>query len=54
MKHPMKHVRMLSTEKPARADQVAWVELKNIIGPLKLRPAQQTWLISLIDNFFQN
>ena len=54
MKHPMKHVRMLSTEKPAGAEQVAWVELKNIFGPLKLRPAQQQWLIALIDNFFQN
>ena len=50
----MKHVRMLSTEKPASADQVAWVGLKNIIGPVKLRPEQQQWLIALIDNFFQN
>ena len=46
----MKHVNALSTEKPVRADQFAWVELKNIFGPLKLRPEQSQWLLALIDN----
>jgi len=50
----MKHVKVMSSTKPAPADQVAWVELKNIIGPVKLRPAQANWLVSLIDNFFQS
>jgi len=50
----MKHVKVLSTEKPACASQVAWVELKNLFGPLKLRPAQSNWLVALIDNWLQS
>jgi hypothetical protein len=50
----MKHVKVLSTEKPVRANQVAWVELKNIFGPLKLRPEQQNWLVALFDNWLQS
>ena len=50
----MKHVKALSTSKPVSAEQVAWVEWKNIFGPLKLRPAQAGWLLSLIDNWLQS
>lgn len=47
----MKHTKMVS--KPARAEQVAWVEFKNIFGPLPLRQDQAGWLVSLIDNALQ-
>jgi len=50
----MKHVKALSSAKPAEASQVAWVELKNIIGPIKLRPVQLQWLINLVDSFLQS
>ena len=46
----MKHVKALSNAKPAEASTVAWVELKNIIGPVKLRPVQLQWLINLVDS----
>jgi hypothetical protein len=50
----MKHVKVLSTNKPVAAEQVAWVELKNIFGPLKLRNAQANWLVALFDNWLQS
>lgn len=50
----MKHVKVLTTERPARADQVAWVELKNIFGPLKLRPEQARWLLAGIDTWLSS
>ncbi len=50
----MKHVKVLSTGKPVAAEQVAWVELKNIFGPLKLRDSQAFWLVSLFDNWLQS
>ncbi len=50
----MKHVKALSNAKPAEASTVAWVELKNIIGPVKLRPVQLQWLINLVDSFLQS
>ncbi|GMU94107.1 MAG: hypothetical protein AMXMBFR4_31650 [Candidatus Hydrogenedentota bacterium] len=50
----MKHVKVLSTNRPVAAEQVAWVELKNIFGPLKLRNQQAFWLVSLIDNWWQS
>jgi hypothetical protein len=50
----MKHVKALSNAKPAEANGVAWVELKNIIGPVKLRPVQLQWLINLVDSFLQS
>jgi hypothetical protein len=49
----MKHVKALSSAKPADASVVAWVELKNIIGPLKLRPAQLAWVVNAIDSWLQ-
>lgn len=54
VKRHMKHVKVLSSSKPAPATQVSWLELKNFIGPIKLRPAQTNWLLSLIDNFLQS
>ena len=50
----MKHVKALSSAKPAEASVVSWIELKNIIGPVKLRPAQLQWLINLVDSFLQS
>ena len=49
----MKHVKALSSAKPAEASVVSFIELKNIIAPVKLRPVQLQYLINLIDSFLQ-
>ena len=50
----MKHVKVLSTEKPRPAYYTAWVELKDIIGfGRALNNVQATWLASQIDNALQ-
>ena len=51
----MKHMKVLSNEKPAVAeDQVAFVQLKNVIGTLPLTGTQAVWVLSQIDQKFQN
>jgi len=50
----MKHVKALSIAKPAEANGVAWIEIKNIFGPVKLQPVQLQWLINLVDSFLQS
>ena len=47
----MKHTKTVS--RPAQAAQVAWVELKNIFGPLPLTTPRAGWLVSLIDHWLQ-
>jgi hypothetical protein len=47
----MKHTKMVS--RPTDAAQVAWVEWKNIFGPLPLSTTGAAWLVSLIDNKLQ-
>jgi hypothetical protein len=60
----MKHVKVLTVEKPARAQQVAWVQLKDVLGTNKAgNPAinplgnmsqqQARWLINQFDNWLQ-
>jgi hypothetical protein len=64
VKRLMKHVKVLSTEKPVQAQEVAWVQLKDIIGTNKagnpaLNPqgnmsiAQTRWLAAQIDMWLQ-
>jgi len=53
----MKHVKALSTEKPMKAAEVAWVQLKDIIGIGKgnnLSPNQSNWLSMQKDNWLQS
>ena len=47
----MKHVKMLSTERPAKADEMSWIPLKNIIAPFKLTAQQARWLLAGINNW---
>jgi len=49
----MKHMKVLSTEKPVQADETALVQAKNIFGTLALTPAQGTWILSEIDQALQ-
>lgn len=49
----MKHVKVLSTEKPARAEETAWLEFKNIFRRLNLTVEQQAWLDAQVDNWLQ-
>jgi hypothetical protein len=46
----MKHVKVLSTEKPVVAEEAAWVELKNIIGGMALTGGQIDWVLEQIDD----
>jgi len=49
----MKHVKALSTEKPMKAAEVAWVQLKDIISKNPLGDAQARWMIWQFDNWLQ-
>jgi len=65
----MKHVKMLSIAQPAKAQEVAWVQLKDIVGPAyskdllggnfiggggsNLSPTQSMWLATQWDNWLQ-
>jgi hypothetical protein len=53
----MKHVKVLSSSKPANAEQTAWVELKNLVSVFTgLRPLsarQSEWVATQWDDFFQ-
>jgi hypothetical protein len=64
----MKHVKTLSTAKPAVAETVAWVQLKDLIGSAytlpvpgqfvgpggsNMQPAQTRWLTTQWDNLLQ-
>lgn len=53
MKRLMKHVKVLSSEKPMQAQETSWVEWKQIWGPLKLSGAQTQWLAAVMDNALQ-
>lgn len=54
VKSPMKHVKVLSSERPACSAITAWVQLKDIIGIGRgLNPTQAIWLASQIDNWLQ-
>jgi hypothetical protein len=64
----MKHVKTLSTAKPAVAEAAAWVQLKDLIGSAyaapapgqfvgpggsNLQPEQTRWLATQWDNLLQ-
>lgn len=49
----MKHVKVLSTEKPAFAEETSWLEFKNIFRRLNLTGEQQDWLDAQVDNWLQ-
>lgn len=52
----MKHMVNITKTKPATAEEVAWIQLKDIL-PLKngfaLHPQQQQWLALQLDNLKQ-
>ncbi len=50
VKRYMKHVKVLSTEKPVVAEEASWVELKNIIGGMALTSGQIDWVLEQIDD----
>lgn len=47
----MKHTKMLT--KPAKAQEVAWIQLKDIIAPTQLSDTQAMWLAAQWDNWLQ-
>ena len=49
----MKHVKVLSTEKPMQADEVAWVRLKDFLPGNALTANQLQWLASQVDETLQ-
>lgn len=49
----MKHMKVLSSQKPAVAEEVAPVQGKNVFGTLALTPAQGVWVLSEIDQSLQ-
>lgn len=49
----MKHMKVLSSEKPVQADETAFVQFKNVFGTLPLSNAQAVWVASLIDQRLQ-
>ena len=49
----MKHMKVLSSQKPVAADEVSPIQGKNVFGTLALTPAQGTWVISQIDQELQ-
>lgn len=53
----MKHVQMLSSEKPMKAEETAWVWWKNLfpagLGGQNLQNQQMVWLVSRVDQWLQ-
>lgn len=49
----MKHVKVLSTVKPATAQETAWLEFKNVFRRLDWSADQREWAGSLIDDYLQ-
>lgn len=59
----MKHLKVLSTERPVKAEQVAFVQLKDLIAPTvtpkgsftptTMTGTQTAWLAAQWDNFMQ-
>jgi hypothetical protein len=45
----MKHVHMMTKPKPSKADEVAWVSLKNIFGFAPLTYTQGQWVSARVD-----
>jgi hypothetical protein len=49
----MKHVATITVSKPVKAEEVAWIQLKDLIAPAKISPTQSTWLSMQWDNLLQ-
>lgn len=49
----MKHIHMMTTVKPVKAEEVAWVQLKDLIGKTAITPQQSEWLSLQLDNYLQ-
>lgn len=50
----MKHLKVLSEKKPMKAEEVAWIQLKDLIGTAAgLQPEQIGWLTAQWDNWLQ-
>jgi len=49
----MKHIHMMSALKPAKAEEVAWIQLKDLIGLTAITPQQSEWLSLQLDNYLQ-
>jgi len=48
----MKHVKVLTIEKPAVAEETAWVSLKNILLPgAFLNTSQSNWVLAQLNNW---
>jgi hypothetical protein len=52
----MKHVKVLSSERPAKADETSYITLKEVITPGglgTLSDAASTWLFAMWDTYLQ-
>ncbi|HOJ32984.1 MAG TPA: hypothetical protein PKY35_07105 [Candidatus Hydrogenedentes bacterium] len=50
----MKHLKVLSEKKPMKAEEVAWIQLKDLIGSAAgLSDEQVYWLQAQWDNWLQ-
>ncbi len=49
----MKHIKVLSEVKPMKAEEVAWIQLKDLIAPANLSGDQIFWLTAQWDNWLQ-
>jgi len=49
----MKHVKVLSSQKPASAEYTAWVELKNVLGLRPLSGEQPGWVATQWNDLLQ-
>ncbi len=60
MKRHMKHLKRISAPQPQKAQEVAWVQLKDLIasnytkgGASNMSPLQELWLAAQWDNLLQ-
>lgn len=50
----MRHIKAMTTEAPAKAEQAAYVTKKDIFWPTEnLTPAQAQWVLFAIDEWLQ-
>lgn len=49
----MKHVKVLSTEKPMHAAETAWIRLKDLLPGNTLTGNQLAWFASQVDQALQ-
>lgn len=49
----MKHFKVLSNEMPAKAEETAWVTVKDIFVPGNLTGSQAEWVAAQVDHKLQ-